>query len=67
MAYTEQKTNTKTAYVGDLKLTLTSNVYDGEIGNTKVELAGEYLCTVAGSQRDEFAQALGAVVDTYRI
>ena len=61
------KTNIKTAYVGDLKITLTSAVYDGEILDTKVELDGCYLCSVAGSQRDEFAAALAELVDNYRI
>ena len=62
-----ETTTTKYGYFGDTRLTLTSAIYDGIVLDTKVELGDAYICTVAGSQRDEFLSALADVIEEYRI
>ena len=63
----EERTIIKHGYFGDQRLTLTSCVYDGEVLDTVVRLGDSVICAIAGSQRDEFLDELGKLVDNYRI
>ena len=56
-----------TTQVGHLTVSMESDVDNGEVLDTKVEVEGSLLCYVAGNQRDKFIQKLQGLVDEYRI
>ena len=58
---------TKYGHMGDQRLTLTSAVYYGEVLDTKVEMGDQYICSIAGAERQQFLDELSDLVDKYRI
>jgi len=63
----EQKKDLLVKWVGDLEVNATSDVFDGEILDTKIEIQGGTLCWVAGSAREEFLKKLNDIIAEYRI
>lgn len=62
-----------TAYgkLGHLTVTLTSEIVEDKLLDTKVEIEGGVMCWIHGADRELFASelsdALNAIVDKYRI
>lgn len=54
-------------HIGKLQAVLTSDVYDGELLDTKVWVEEGVLCWVAGSDREEFIKELNEIIEKYRI
>lgn len=59
--------HTETKYIGDAPATLTIDIIDGQILDTKVEINNLTLCWVAGNQRQEFIDKLNEIINEYRI
>jgi hypothetical protein len=53
--------------LGNLVIKLTSDVEDGEIMDTKVEIGDHYLCTIAGINIDTFVASLNSIIIKFRI
>jgi hypothetical protein len=53
--------------LGNLVIKLTSDVEDGEIMDTKVEIEGKTLCVIAGVDINNFLNALNSIILQFRI
>lgn len=62
-----QTTKTLNVQIGGLNAKLTSDVYDGEVLDTKVELSGGFLCCIAGEDIDKFTEELSNLIQRYSI
>ena len=66
-----QETSTAFGRLGNLTLTLTSEVRDEQMLDTKVEIEAGTICWICGEDREKFAaelsEALNKIVDKYRI
>lgn len=63
----EEQKDLLVKWVGDLEVKATSDVFDGEILDTKIEIQGGTLCWVSGSVREEFLKKLNELIAEYRI
>lgn len=63
----EEQKDLLVKWVGDLEVNATSDVFDGEILDTKIEIQGGTLCWVAGSVWEEFLKKLNDIIAEYRI
>lgn len=62
-----QKKDSLVKWIGDLEVNVTSDIYDGKILDTQIEIEGGTLCWVCGEQRQEFIEKMQALVNEYRI
>ena len=53
--------------LGNIEITFTSDVSDGEILDTEVKTHDGILCTIAGPDRFNFLNELEAIIQKYRI
>lgn len=61
------KTKITKESIGNLVATLTSDVIDGRLLDTKVEIEGKNLCSISGLRKDKFLVELNEVITKYRI
>ena len=63
------ETRTTTRALGELSITYTSDIDPAsrEALDTRVEINGTYLCTIAGEDMHKFHGELANIVDTFRI
>lgn len=61
------KTKTKKVTIGSCDFTFTSDVFDGELFDTKVEINGAVFCWIAGSEIDRFIEEMRLISDNFRI
>lgn len=55
-------------YIGNIQLLLTSDVVDGKILDTKVEVMEEgMICWICGLEIDNFIKDINEVITKYRI
>lgn len=66
MAYFQEKVD-KRNLANMVNVTYTSEVVDGKLLDTKVELVGTFLCHIAGESIEEFHQRLADVIREFRI
>lgn len=57
----------KTAYIGDMCVTIETDVYDGQKGDTKITHSGNLICWVSGSEIDKFIEEIADIITKYRI
>lgn len=60
-------TREQTLQINDLEILFTSDVYDGQILDTKVEINGETLCWIAGEGIQNFSSELKKLIQTFSI
>ena len=66
-ADTELKTKIQTFYVGELDVLAISDSYKERLLDTRIEINGKYLCTIAGTDIDSFIDRLITIVNEYCI
>ncbi len=63
----KQKYIVRSRLVGDVKLTFTTETINGVGYDTKVEIAGAYICFISSESIEAFAQAFSELLMTHRI
>ncbi len=51
--------------LGNLTAVVTSEVHDGRVLDTKIEIEGQSLCWVSGEQKDEFLNKMKELIEEY--
>lgn len=60
--------NTYRTQLGNIGVIVSSNVHNGEIGDTDITLTdGGVLCCVSGADRDKFIKEMTELIDRYEI
>jgi len=60
-------TQTRTLSLGNTNVIYTSELYAEEVGDTKVEVNGAYICSIPGSEISIFHGELEDIIERYRI
>ncbi len=60
-------TKTEIYNVGDLEIKLVCDFYFGDYLDTRVVINGQTLCTIGGTERNEFISELQELVNRFRI
>lgn len=64
----DQETKTEYTYIGNLKVKVTSEMYNKKPGDTKIEVKEPgNICWVSGACKDEFIEKLKKLIETYQI
>lgn len=67
--YTHQSKSKSFTYetIGNAKVTMKSDLFDGEVMDTDVYIDDTYIVSIAGEDREQFLYRLKMLIDEYRI